>query len=251
MKTLAVIPSRYASTRFPGKPLIDIDGKSMIRRVYEQVSLADRVTKIVVATDDDRIFDQVKNFGGEVKMTNPSHPSGTDRCAEVASQFADFELVINIQGDEPFIKPSQINDLIVAFQKKEASGCGIGTMIKTIEKEADLLNANIVKVVRGINNHALYFSRQAIPFIRNFNKNEWPKKHVFFKHIGMYIFNSKVLQKITKLPTGKLESAENLEQLRWLENGFSIYTTETKYETFGIDTPDDLSNWQKKNKISK
>jgi 3-deoxy-manno-octulosonate cytidylyltransferase (CMP-KDO synthetase) len=251
MKTLAVIPSRYASTRFPGKPLIDIDGKSMIQSVYEQVSLADRVSKIVVATDDDRIFDHVESFGGEVMMTNLNHPSGTDRCAEVARQFTDFELVINVQGDEPFIKPAQINDLIIAFQQKEASDCGIGTMIKTIEKEADLFNPNVVKVVRSNNNRALYFSRQAIPYLRGYGQKEWLNKHLFFKHIGIYIFRSKVLQEITKLPVGKIEKAESLEQLRWLENGFSIYTTETKFETFGIDTPDDLLNWQKKAKSSK
>ena len=247
MKTLAVIPSRYASTRFPGKPLVDIGGKSMIQRVYEQVKLADQVNRIIVATDDDRIFTHVKNFGGKVLMTDLNHPSGTDRCAEVARQVDDFELVINIQGDEPFIQPTQINDLIIAFQQKEAEDCGIGTMIKKIESEQELFNQNVVKAVKGANQKALYFSRQAIPLLRGFESKDWLKNQDYFKHIGMYIFRYDVLQKITKLPLGKLEKAESLEQLRWLENGYSIYTTETKFETFGIDTPEDLLNWQKSN----
>ena len=247
MNTLAVIPARYASTRFPGKPLVTIGGKTMIQRVYEQVKLADKVDHIVVATDDQRIFDYVKKIGGAVQMTNSNHPSGTDRCAEVAKQLSDFELVINIQGDEPFIQPNQINDLITAFQQKEAEACGIGTMIKIFESEEDLFNPNVVKVVKGVNNHALYFSRQAVPFLRGIDHEEWIKHQDYYKHIGMYIFRSKVLQEITKLPIGKLEKAESLEQLRWLENGFSIYTTITKFETFGIDTPEDLLNWQNRN----
>ncbi len=251
MNTLAVIPSRYASTRFPGKPLVDIAGKSMIQSVYEQVKSADQVDRIIVATDDDRIFNHVKNFGGEVVMTDPNHPSGTDRCAEIARQITDFELVINVQGDEPFIQPTQINDLIIAFQKKEAEDCGIGTMLKKIESEQELFNPNVVKAVKGENNRALYFSRQAIPFLRGFESKEWLENQVYFKHIGMYIFRSTVLQEITKLPIGKLEKAESLEQLRWLENGFSIYTTETKFETFGIDTPEDLLNWQERTNLSK
>jgi len=147
MNTLAVIPARYASTRFPGKPLVEIGGKSMIQSVYEQVKLAEKVNQIIVATDDNRIYDHVNSFGGEVMMTDPNHPSGTDRCAEVANQVADFELVINVQGDEPFIQPMQINDLINAFQQKEAKDCGIGTMVKVIDTEEELFNPNIVKVV--------------------------------------------------------------------------------------------------------
>ena len=247
MKTLAVIPSRFASTRFPGKPLVEIDGKSMIQRVYEQVQKAKQVNKIIVATDDERIFKHVKSFGGEVEMTRHDHPSGTDRCAEVAFQNTDYELVINVQGDEPFIKPEQIDELVIAFQQKEAEGCGIGTMIKEIESTQDLFNPNVVKAVKGKRNSALYFSRQAIPFFRGIDQKEWLKSHTFYRHIGMYIFRSDVLQQITKLPVGKLENAENLEQLRWLENGFSIYTKETKFESFGIDTPEDLLNWQKRN----
>lgn len=247
MSTLAVIPARYASTRFPGKPLVEIDGKSMIQNVYEQVKLAKNVDKIIVATDDDRIFGHVKSFGGEVMMTASNHPSGTDRCAEVAKQIADFELVINIQGDEPFIQPMQINDLISAFQQKKADGCGIGTMIKIIESEVELFNTNVVKVVKGKNNRALYFSRQAIPFLRGVHQKDWLKNQDYYKHIGMYIFRSDVLQELTVLPIGTLEKVESLEQLRWLENGYSIYTTITKFETFGIDTPEDLLNWQNKN----
>lgn len=218
----------------------------MIQRVCEQVDLAGQVNKIVVATDDDRIFKHVKSFGGEVMMTSAAHLSGTDRCAEVANQFPEFELVINVQGDEPFIQPEQINDLITAFQRKEASDCGIGTMIKNIASAQDLFNPNVVKVVKGANNRALYFSRQAIPFLRGVETQKWFESHTFFKHIGMYVFRSKVLQKLTKLPMGVLETAESLEQLRWLENGFSIYTTTTQFETFGIDTPEDLLDWQQK-----
>jgi len=180
-------------------------------------------------------------------MTDSNHPSGTDRCAEVAKQVTGFELVINIQGDEPFIQPIQINDLINAFQLKEADGCGIGTMIKIIESEEELFNANVVKVVKGKNNRALYFSRQAIPFLRGVDQKEWIQNQQFFKHIGMYIFRSAILQELTELPLGNLEIVESLEQLRWLENGYSIYTTVTKFETFGIDTPEDLLNWQNEN----
>ena len=247
MSILAVIPARYASTRFPGKPLVEIQGKSMIQSVYEQVKLAENVDEIIVATDDDRIFDHVKSFGGEVMMTDPNHPSGTDRCAEVAKKMTDFELVINVQGDEPFIQPMQIDDLINAFQQKEADNCGIGTMIKIVESEEELFSPNVVKVVKGNNNRALYFSRQAIPFLRDVNRKEWLKRQDYYKHIGMYIFRSDVIQELTELPIGKLEKAESLEQLRWLENGYPIYTTITKFESFGIDTPEDLLNWQNKN----
>ena len=247
MHTLAVIPARYASTRFPGKPLINVGGKSMIQRVYEQVKSADHVNRVVVATDDQRIYQHVTDFGGNVMMTSPDHQSGTDRCAEVARQIEGFQLVINVQGDEPFIQPDQINELVKAFQQKDAVDCGVGTMVKKIASEQELFNPNAVKVVKGTNHQALYFSRQAIPFLRGLDQKEWLNKHDFYKHIGMYIFRSEVLQKLTKLPIGTLEKAESLEQLRWLENGFSIYTTETKFETFGIDTPEDLFNWNKNN----
>lgn len=246
MKTLAVIPARYASTRFPGKPLVMIDAKTMIQRVYEQVKSAGLVNRVIVATDDHRIFDCVSDFGGEVMMTSPDHQSGTDRCAEVARQVTGFEMVVNVQGDEPFIQPEQINDLIFAFQQKEAADCGIGTMIKILTTETELFNPNVVKAVKGANNRALYFSRQAIPYLRGREQKDWLKNQDFYKHIGMYIFRSETLQKITKLPIGELEKAESLEQLRWLENGFSIYTTITKFETFGIDSPEDLVNWQEK-----
>ena len=249
MNTLAVIPARFASTRFPGKPLIDIDGKSMIQRVYEQVSLAEKVKKAIVATDDKRIFDHVINVGGEVMMTSSYHQSGTDRCAEIASQFTDYELVINVQGDEPFIKPQQIDDLVNAFINQKNTNFGIGTMIKQIVSESELFNANIVKVVKGINGKALYFSRQAIPHLRGIDQSEWLRRHSFFKHIGMYIFRSETLLEITKLPVGILEKAESLEQLRWLENGYSIFTVQTDFESFGIDTPEDLAHWQKMQKL--
>lgn len=247
MKTLAIIPARYASTRFPGKPLVEIDGKSMIERVYEQVVQSKEVDRVVVATDDDRIFKHIKSFEGEVAMTRADHQSGTDRCAEVVKQMPDYELVVNVQGDEPFINPEQIDDLIAAFQGEEAGSCGIGTMIKKIENVEELFNPNIVKVVTGADHKALYFSRQAIPFLRDIDQKEWLSRQVFYKHLGMYIFRSETLQMITQLSIGNLEKAESLEQLRWLENGFSIYTAITKFETKGIDTPDDLLNWRKIN----
>src|SRR5690606_20112888 len=200
----------------------------------------------VVATDDTRIFDHVKNFGGEVLMTDPSHASGTDRCAEAAGQISGYDLVINVQGDEPFIRPQQIDDLIRDFKQHNSKDCPIGTMVKRIASTQDLFNANVVKVVTDRHNRALYFSRQAIPFMRGIEQQDWLSQHDFFKHLGIYIFRTEVLHQITRLPMSALEKVESLEQLRWLENGFSIFTVETKFETFGIDTPEDLLKWKQK-----
>jgi 3-deoxy-manno-octulosonate cytidylyltransferase (CMP-KDO synthetase) len=239
-KTLGIIPARYASTRFPGKPLVDILGKSMIQRVYEQVQNAKLIDEVVVATDDKRIFEHVNEFGGNVIMTQSTHQSGTDRCAEVIEdqRFNDFEVVVNIQGDEPFINPNQI-DLAVDFLNNNEE-FDTTTLAKRIDEVEHLFNPNIVKVVFGQNRKALYFSRHPIPFHRNVLQEKWLEQGRFFKHIGLYVFRKSILQKIAKLPSSTLEKAESLEQLRWLDNDFSIGIEITNLETIGIDTQEDL-----------
>lgn len=234
---LVVIPARYASTRFPGKPLVSIAGKTMIQRVYEQVRLAPLVDQIVVATDDQRIFDHVRAFGGEVRMTDAAHPSGTDRCAEVALQFPEADLILNIQGDEPFIQPEQIAGLIEVLQGAET---GIATLAKSITDAALLSNPNVVKVVKSLSNRALYFSRHPAPFVRSMPESEWVTAGLHYKHIGLYGFHRDTLLAITRLPPSPLELAESLEQLRWLENGYPITVGITQLETIGIDSPEDL-----------
>ena len=238
MKTLAIIPARYASTRFPGKPLVDINGKSMIRRVFEEVSHANLVNQVIVATDDQRIYDHVIAFGGTAMMTSSEHPSGTDRCGAVALQFSDFQTIINVQGDEPFIPPKMIDQLIDSFQK--AKDAQIGTLVKKIDDQDDLFSPHVVKSVFDKDGKALYFSRQAIPFQQGVEVGAWLKNHDYYCHIGMYIFDRKTLLELIKLPSGILEQKEKLEQLRWLENGYSISIGITEYESKGIDTPEDL-----------
>jgi 3-deoxy-manno-octulosonate cytidylyltransferase (CMP-KDO synthetase) len=234
---LGVIPARYASTRFPAKPLADIGGKSMIQRVYEQVIKSKLVNETVVATDHAEIFNHVKKFGGQVCMTKKNHVSGTDRCFEVLElQKKGFKYIINIQGDEPFIQPEQIDLLAKLLDGKTE----IATLVKKIDDKEQLFNPNVVKAVVSNNNQALYFSRSTVPHIRNTNETEWLSKHSFYKHIGMYGYRADILKKITVLPVSSLEKAESLEQLRWLENGFKISIAETLTETIGIDTPDDL-----------
>ena len=238
MKILGVIPARYASTRFPGKPLVDLGGKSMIQRVYEQVKKARTISHVVVATDNAEIFEHTKTFGADACMTSESHVSGTDRCYEALRlQDAEFDYVINVQGDEPFIQPDQIDLLGKLLDGKTE----IATLVKKIEHIDHLFSPNIVKAVVSRRNEALYFSRSAVPHIRNWPEAQWLEKHTFYKHIGMYAYRSDVLQKISALATGVLEKAESLEQLRWLENGFQILVEETKTETIGIDTPDDMA----------
>lgn len=239
MKILGIIPARYASTRFPAKPLVDIAGKSMIQRVYEQVKKASGISDVVVATDNDQIFDHVKKFGGEVCMTQESHASGTDRCYEALSlQPGIYDYVINIQGDEPFIQPSQIELLASRLNGKTE----IATLIKAIDNTTQLFNPNLVKAVINKLGEALYFSRSAIPHIRNTPEAEWIRKHTFYKHIGMYAYRADILKELTQIQVSSLERAESLEQLRWLENGFKIIVAETLEETVGIDTPDDLKH---------
>ena len=237
MKVLGIIPARFASTRFPGKPLIEIQGKSMIRRVYEQALKAESLSKIVVATDDERIADEVHGFGGTFVMTAGTHQSGTDRCAEVSQHFPDFDIVINIQGDEPFINPKQIDLLVSCFEQENVQ---LATLIKKIHTEEELFNNNIPKVVINSRQEAIYFSRHTIPYIRNAEKDKWLGNQQFYKHIGIYGYTSPALLEITKLPPSSLEIAESLEQLRWIENGYAIQTRITDIETIAIDTPEDL-----------
>ncbi|ALI97689.1 3-deoxy-manno-octulosonate cytidylyltransferase [Rufibacter tibetensis] len=237
MKAVGIIPARFASTRFPGKPLVMLDGKSMIQRVYEQATTAD-LQEVVVATDDEKIRQHVEEFGGKVVMTSPHHQSGTDRCYEAYTHLGtSFDVVVNIQGDEPFIQPEQINKVLSCFSQEEAQ---IATLIKPIIKIEELLNPNSPKVVIGTQQQALYFSRHPIPYLRGAEQQEWLNQHGYFKHIGIYGYRSTVLALLTQLEPSKLEKAESLEQLRWLENGFKIVTAVTELETIGIDTPEDM-----------
>lgn len=239
MKVIGIIPARFASTRFPGKPLVDIHGISMIERVYRRAMECSALDFVVVATDDARIFDSVISFGGEVVMTSSDHVSGTDRCAEAFRMLSgSFDVAINIQGDEPFIQPEQISLLVDLFSDPFVE---IATLIKKVESRDELLNINIPKVVVAENGDALYFSRHPVPFNKDKPVDEWLKLHTYFKHIGIYGYRSEVLPRLTQLPRGVLEIAESLEQLRWLENGFRIRTGITDMETIAIDTPDDLA----------
>lgn len=237
---LGLIPARYASSRFPGKPLADIGGKPMIQRVYEQASKI--LPYVYVATDDQKIENAVKAFGGRVVMTAETHQSGTDRCAEAIIKVQNelkknFDAVINIQGDEPFISPVQIELLASAFLKPQTE---IATLVKVADNKQDLFNPNKPKVVISAQGNALYFSRSPIPYLRGVDEAEWHLKHKFYNHIGLYGYRSDILQQITKLDRGELEKCESLEQLRWLENGYTIAVMETKLESLSIDTPEDL-----------
>ncbi len=237
MKFVGIIPARYESTRFPGKPLVLIKNKPMIQWVYEKA--LSTVDYLCVATDDPRIAEAVDRFNGRVIMTSPEHRSGTDRCAEAAGKLkftVDFDVVINIQGDEPFIRPEQINTLKSCFDQETQ----IATLIKKIEYTSELFNPTKPKVVIDNLNNALYFSRSPIPFNRNEKEENWLTS-TYWAHIGIYGFRKNVLDEITRLKPGRLEITESLEQLRWLENGYKIKTAESFTQGFGIDTPDDLS----------
>lgn len=237
MKVLGIIPARYASSRFPGKPLVDINGKSMIHRVYEQAKKCTHLTEAIVATDDTRIYDHVLGFGGEAIMTSPDHQSGTDRCAEVALQHPQYNVIINIQGDEPYIDPEQISKVAACFNDPETQ---LATLIKRIENEQELFNVNSPKVVINKLSEAVYFSRSPLPHIRGQQEKDWLQHYTYFKHIGIYGYRADILQQVTKLPVSSLEKAESLEQLRWIENGYRIKVAETELETYAIDTPEDL-----------
>lgn len=236
MKVIAIIPARYASTRFPGKPLAMLAGKPVIQHVYEQVKKV--LPEAWVATDDDRIFNAVKLFGGKAVMTRTDHKSGTDRIEEAAEKIGtDADVIINIQGDEPFIQPSQIETICRQFDNESTQ---IATLGKPFTSMDAVENTNSPKIVIDNNGFALYFSRSVIPFMRGIDRSQWLDHYPYIKHLGIYAYRRKVLQEITKLPQSSLEKAESLEQLRWLQNGYRIRVGITNVETVGIDTPDDL-----------
>ncbi len=238
MKILGIIPARYASTRFPAKALADIAGKSMVQRVYEQACKAGSLHEVVVATDHLAIFDHVHSFGGRVVMTSPDHPSGTDRCFEAYGQVGtDYDFVINIQGDEPFIQPEQIDTLASVLT---SSGVQLATLVRKIDDPEALFDPNKVRVILNAFYEAIYFSRNPIPYVRGARKEEWLQQHTFYQHVGMYAYRPDILAEITRLPVSSLEKAESLEQLRWIENGYRIKTAVTLHESMGIDTPEDL-----------
>lgn len=237
MKFMAIIPARYASTRYPGKPLAILGGKTVIQRVYEQVKSV--LDDVYVATDDDRIYNTVTDFGGKAVMTRADHKSGTDRIEEAAEKIGlDADVIINVQGDEPFIQPSQIKTLMQLFDAPETQ---IGTLGKPFESIDAVENPNSPKIVTDNRGFALYFSRSIIPYIRGKERDSWFGEYPFLKHLGVYAYRREVLAEVTKLPMSSLEKAESLEQLRWLQNGYRIRVGLTDIETVGIDTPEDLT----------
>ena len=237
MKFMAIIPARYASTRYPGKPLAILGGKTVIQRVYEQVKSV--LDDVYVATDDDRIYNTVTDFGGKAVMTRADHKSGTDRIEEAAEKIGLYaDVIINVQGDEPFIQPSQIETLMQLFDAPETQ---IGTLGKPFESIDAVENPNSPKIVTDNRGFALYFSRSVIPYIRGKERDSWFGEYPFLKHLGVYAYRREVLAEVTKLPMSSLEKAESLEQLRWLQNGYRIRVGLTDIETVGIDTPEDLT----------
>lgn len=244
MKILGIIPARFASSRFPGKPLADIGGKSMIQRVYEQALKAKSLSKVVVATDDPRILAHVIAFGGEAYMTAENHPSGTDRCFEAlqkAGGSSKYDYIINIQGDEPFIDPETIEQMTKLLDFKTE----IATAVKKISDYETLFDPNVVKAVLTMRKQCLYFSRQTVPYVRGHEPETWLEHADFYKHIGLYAYRNDVLEQISHLPPSPLENTEKLEQLRWLGYGYKIYATITNYESIGVDTPEDLEKLNK------
>jgi len=248
MKFLAIIPSRYGSTRFPGKPLALLAGKPIVERVYERVATV--FDHLCVATDDERISSAVEAFGGVAVLTSTEHRSGTDRCREALEKMEaktglKFDVVVNVQGDEPFIAPSQLQNIRSAFDNAATQ---IATLVKPFAPDTPfdtLANPNSPKVVVDAEGRALYFSRSVIPYLRDAEPSEWAAKHRYLKHIGLYAYRADVLARITALPAGELERCESLEQLRWLQAGFTVQTIETDEETIGIDTPADLERAEK------
>lgn len=242
MKILAVIPARYASTRFPGKPLALLEGKPIIEWVWQCVAQMPALTEAVVATDDERILDTVRQFGGRAMMTSTQHRSGTDRCGEVLTnlegQGQQFDVVINLQGDEPFTQQSQLENLIDCFAHADTQ---IATLKTPIVSTEELFSPNNVKVVCGKDGRALYFSRQPIPYLRGTESGEWLKRQPYYKHVGIYAFRAETLKEVVKLEPSALEVSESLEQLRWLENGYNIQVRTTEQANIGIDTPEDLA----------
>lgn len=238
MKVVGIIPARYNSTRFPGKPLALIQGKTMIRRVCEQ-AWKSKLDAVVVATDDVRIADEVMSFGGQYVMTDPNHRSGTDRCREALDLLENqYDAVVNIQGDEPFIDPAQINLLVDLISREDTE---LASLAKRIDDEDDLFSPNAVKVVMDNEGKALYFSRNPIPFMRNVEKSDWLEKGIFYQHIGIYAYKSDALRQVAEMQPTALELAESLEQLRWLENGLSVRMAVTQSQNVSIDTLSDLA----------
>ncbi len=245
---VGIIPARYASTRFPGKPLIDILGKSMIQRVYEQAIKSPLLTDVYVATDDERIHDHVTSFGGNVVYTKADHPSGTDRCFEAFQKIEeDYEYVINIQGDEPFIDPSQI-DLLCEVCDGTTE---LATLMIPVDSHEVLFDTGEVKITLNANMEALYFSRMVIPFIKGKPESEWHKHHPYFRHVGMYAYRRDILESITRLKPSPLEKAESLEQLRWIENGYKVRCAITDFDSHCVDTPADIEKVIRLMKIEK
>jgi 3-deoxy-manno-octulosonate cytidylyltransferase (CMP-KDO synthetase) len=241
-KIVAIIPARYHSTRLPGKPLLKIGDQTMIQRVYNQAKKCSSLDYIAIATDNELIKRHVENFGGNVIMTSESHQSGTDRCAEALDYLKEkFDYVINIQGDEPFIMPEQI-EILAKLLEGETQ---IATLVKIIEDSKTLFNANSPKVILNKNNEAIYFSRHTIPFFRDYEKDNWLNINTFYKHLGIYGYRTDVLKKITQLPQSTLELAEKLEQLRWIENGYKIKVAVSPYDSIGIDTEADVEEARK------
>jgi 3-deoxy-manno-octulosonate cytidylyltransferase (CMP-KDO synthetase) len=236
MNVLGVIPARYASSRFPGKPLIDLKGKTMIQRVYEGALKSTFINELIVATDDQRIFDTVNSFGGKAVMTAEHHPSGTDRCAEVAEQYPEADVVINIQGDEPLVDYRQLDQLIGVFQDQSVKIATLGSRNISLE---DIQNPNRIKIVLNERNNAIYFSRSAVPNYHHV-KNDPLAVYPYLRHIGLYAYRAEILRELTKLKSTALEQIESLEQLRWLYYGYSISVVETEIETPNIDVPEDV-----------
>jgi 3-deoxy-manno-octulosonate cytidylyltransferase (CMP-KDO synthetase) len=233
-----IIPARYASTRFPGKSLIDIRGKTMIQRVYEEAAKSASLHKLVVATDDNRILEHVRSFGGDTVMTGADHPSGTDRCWDALQQMGEgYQYVINIQGDEPFINPAQIDELAAILQDGTVE---LATQMIPVGSYEELFDDGEVKIVLNNKAEALYFSRMVIPFIKGVDERDWHRHYHYYRHVGMYAYRRDVLEKITRLPVSSLERAESLEQLRWLEHGFKIKCVITRFESHCIDVPEDV-----------
>jgi 3-deoxy-manno-octulosonate cytidylyltransferase (CMP-KDO synthetase) len=238
MLAIGIIPARYSSTRLPGKPLVDLGGKSMIQRVVEQARHSS-LSRVVVATDDERIQQHVLGFGGEAVLTSSDHPSGTDRVREAYEQLGvQANCIINIQGDEPFIHPAQIDALVALFDR--ASPPQLATLVKAVVSDEELFSPHLPKVVLDTQGYAMYFSRHPLPYQRQFPSADWLLHHRYLRHIGLYAYRPDVLREITQLAPSPLELSESLEQLRWLENGYRILTAETELATLGIDTPEDV-----------
>lgn len=239
MRAIGLIPARYASTRFPGKPLAELAGQTMIQRVVAQARQA-RLARVVVATDDARIADHVREVGGEVVMTRADHPSGTDRVAEAYAALGEaYDVIVNIQGDEPFVRPEQIDALLACFDRDPAAE--LATLVRRIDSLENLLSPHVVKCVQDNAGRALYFSRQPLPYQRDRPVADWLTHHPYWQHLGLYGYRPAALTRITQLLPSGLELAESLEQLRWLENGLRIHVAVTEHHSLGIDTPDDLT----------